>query len=130
MILTIVTYEYPAAQHLIDEWHDEELRKGRLARFETAPEPGCFIAKMSHRTERLFIVAMPDGGNQVGLDWAIDWAWAIRGPNVPASNPFGPGTDLFDKMLHFGKVPVSDTRWLEMLTNIKPSNSKKDSRNG
>lgn len=109
-ILTLVTYESPAAQHMIDDWCKVEAVNGRL-RTWSAISDGCAIAEMQSG-EQLYIIPLTEEGTRQKLDKSVSWARDILGDHV---------AHLFHKMLHFGKVPTRSLRWLTVQRLVAPS---------
>ncbi len=100
MSVTLVTFESPAAHHMIDDWRSAEHERGRLVGWEALAN-GCHIATMESG-ERLYIIPIDGTGTRKMLDEAVAWARGIVGDSA---------VHIFTKMLHFGKVPVKSHRW-------------------
>lgn len=106
MNYTLCTYEYPAAQHDVDEWDRKMTARGFVrGRF---PQPGADVVELTYHpdapvpevAERLFLVRIIDGEPvEPGLQSFL----RHLGPDRPF------------KFIHFGKVPHRSKAWRDLL---------------
>lgn len=113
---TFVTYEWPKAQHMIDDWKIAKGKSGELVDFFTV---GWSQATMSNGE----IVLMVRVEDLAGPEFApIGRSWRLgRGYSDGLEVLMKLGKQI--KFLHFGIVPTHDEAWMKTISKIDEFNS-------